>query len=114
MRLLFPITFLVAACGGSELGGEIACSPGQMIHVGCSPNIGRDCSGRPIMTLCDGVISVDECTPDTPSPPLIVVRRPPGCPDATVTCPASGAIVVDISQGGSGPYTCTWDHQVIP
>ena len=85
-----------------------------MLRVGCSDNVGRRCSGRPIMTICDGTIEIAECTPQTPSPPQIVVDNPPDCPDRVVPCPASGSLVVAISQGGSGPYTCTWDHVIVP
>jgi hypothetical protein len=103
----------LVACGGSELGGEVDCTPGDMIRIGCDGLVGRECAGRPRMALCDGRLSRDECGPNTPAPDLLVVQNPPGCPNRIVTCPASGSIVVQIEQGGSGPFTCTWDHQVI-
>jgi hypothetical protein len=113
MRAL-PLIVSLAACGGSELGGRATCTPGEMLRVGCSTNVGRDCSGRPTMAICDGDVPVDECTQNTPAPDLIVFQPAGGCPDRLVPCPASGAITVNIDQGGSGPFTCTWDHIVVP
>ena len=115
MRWLAPLALALASCSsGSELGGEFECTPGTMEVVGCSTTVGRDCSGRPTMSLCDGTLSHEDCTPTTASPPLIVVSPPPQCPNRIVPCPASGSIAVGISNGGSGPYTCTWDHQLVP
>ncbi len=101
---------LIGCADSAELGGRFACEPGTGVSVGCTEALGRECGGRPIMSVCDGVIDHEECLPSTPMPPLLVVRNPPACPMANVTCPASGRIAVGISQGGSGPYTCTWAH----
>ena len=116
MRTRWLVMMIVStACSSdSDLGGSFDCTPGETLRVGCSDAVGRPCSGRPIMSVCDGTVSHDECTPQTPSPPLIVVDTPPECPNRIVPCPASGTVSVGISQGGSGPYTCTWDYVSVP
>jgi hypothetical protein len=111
MRLIALACALMGCVDSSKLGGTFDCMPGQMEIVGCSANIGRDCSGRPRMSLCDGdAIAHEDCSPNTPMPPLLYATPAGGCPNVTITCPASGSIAVGISQGGSGPFACTWDH----
>lgn len=96
----------LAACQSTPRGGRVACTPGEDIRVGCSEEVGRACSGRPTLSVCDGVVDAEDCTPATPSPPSLGVDRPPSCPQLTVTCPASGSIVAQPS--GEGFWACTW------
>src|SRR5687767_11616007 len=83
MRLLALGCVLMGCVDSSKLGGSFDCTPGQMEIVGCSANIGRECSGRPRMSLCDGdAIAQEDCIPTTPMPPLLYATPVGGCPNA--------------------------------
>lgn len=100
---------------GLRREGRYACTPGTLLHVGCSALCGiGECTGDPFVRVCDGVddpgcdsglaLAYDDnsyCDMELCS------LGGDCCPRAEVTCPPSGEIVVFSGAYLPGaPYTC--------
>lgn len=98
------------------VSGPHACTPGQMVNIGCSSACGTgSCTGDPVMAVCDGADStcVTELAADDDCGGLRCRGDGGGCcPSATVMCPASGQLNVFYDSYDGGAVTC--DVVVVP
>ncbi|MDQ3032459.1 MAG: hypothetical protein M3Y87_08595 [Myxococcota bacterium] len=96
-----------------EDGTEV-CSPGQRVAVGCSEECGLGtCQAQSRLRVCDGNMTPEQCRAATTSSMWLAEGSPGACgggdcPQATLTCPGSGAITVVTGTGANTVYACDW------
>lgn len=120
MRSAFVVVSLVAALAAagcsrsrSQSGSE-TCTPGRPITVACSEDCGIGaCSGDPVLRVCEGSISVEDCLE---APTFLgqndddrVCATSGLCSRVDTLCPSSGRVTVALRAFGSGPYQCAWE-----
>lgn len=100
---------------GGRGGETVTCTPGEVYAVGCAQACGLgECAGSPSMRVCDGTLSVTECT-DAASRTLdsgTSFRSCNGCPHRVVRCPESGRMT--IAPRTTGDQLCEWDVRNAP
>lgn len=105
---------------GTPRGAEIvACTPGAAVQVGCSDacGIGSCTLGTARLRICDGTVGTSACQSGPSGSWVYSVTSSEGsscdtrCPEAVVTCPASGTLAVSPSSSSTagGDYFCRWE-----
>lgn len=98
----------------------IACTPGAPMRVGCSDTcgIGHCASSTAELDLCDGTVAPSMCGTGASGVQVLEVTDSSvsgtgcdfHCPEAVVTCPASGMLTVSPRALGSATdFWCQWD-----
>ena len=90
---------LVVGCRGNKVG-TAACTPGEPVFVSCGCLGVGSCSEQPdpVLRVCDGSLSQEECTWDVQLGENDDGPMCGRCPGLTVTCPDSGDLLV-IARG---------------
>lgn len=113
-----PLGILPPGGRGAEI---VSCTPGAAVRIGCSDEcgIGHCASGTARLRLCDGgAVTTSECQAGPLGHEVLDVTDASvlgsdcdfHCPEAVVTCPASGMIAVSPSAfGGASDFWCQWE-----
>lgn len=100
----------VAGCRG-RTGSTAACTPGEVVDIGCTSTLGTVCSGDPTLTICDASVTSDPESCSRSGTNLGYDDDGGGgrCPYVTVTCPASGSITINPNPFGSSiSWSCSY------
>lgn len=96
-------------CRAAEVG-TTECAPGRAVTIGCGCESLGECTGDPVLRVCDGTLTARECDFRNA---LAEVNDGPDCgrcASLTVTCPPSGSLLV-VPRGfypGELPV-CAWE-----
>lgn len=113
MRTLSPLLLLaaVASVAGCRRDASYElCTPGNSYLVGCTRNVGVECSGDPTLTVCTDDITPSQCLSSAPE--RIAFNDDSGgtlCPEVTFVCPASGRVAVNAEPFATRSYRCVYD-----
>jgi len=114
---------------GTPRGAEIvSCTPGTPMQIGCSDTcgIGHCAEGSARLRICDGVVTTGDCASGSGTAlghwMLSVTDSSGGsgcdtrCPEAVVSCPASGLITVSPSalSTTTRDFFCQWEAVEAP
>lgn len=104
----------------------IACTPGAAVRVGCSDmcGIGHCSSSTARIRICDGTVTTSACMAGPTGNWVLDVTDASvsgsgcdfHCPEAVVTCPASGTLTVAPSarSSSSTDFWCQWEAMEPP
>jgi hypothetical protein len=113
MRALLSLSILAAlalTAGCRRDSSYETCTPGNSYLVGCSRNVGLECSGDPTITVCTDDITPSQCLNSVPE--RIAFNDDSGgtlCSEVTFVCPSSGRVSVNAEPFASRSYRCVYD-----
>jgi hypothetical protein len=100
------------AVGPRSGPGEVVCTPGVTVTIGCGARGLGTCSGDPVLFVCDASLSSPDRCSDESSGLLGRNDDSEGlCPAVEVRCPSSGRLAVRARPFGAGSFECRWDSR---